>query len=71
MAPNRTVYLYRWGNNAIRAARKGQRCRIVAAGRMNTVLLEFEDGLRMTSSRRALTPVSDTPIYRGVSGEVS
>ncbi len=30
--------------------RKGQRCRIVVAGKMNTVLIEFEDGKRFTTS---------------------
>ena len=31
--------------------RKGQRCRVLARGRMNAVLVEFEDGERVISSR--------------------
>ena len=34
--------------------RKGQRCRIVARGRMNSVLVEFEDGYRVVTSRYAV-----------------
>jgi hypothetical protein len=34
------MYVYRWN----RMDRKGQRCRIVARGKMNTVQIEFEDG---------------------------
>lgn len=48
------VYVYAWGNNARRAELKGRRCRIVARGRMRTVLVEFEDGERVTTSLRAL-----------------
>lgn len=34
--------------------RKGQRCRIVARGRMNSVCVEFEDGYRVVASRHAV-----------------
>jgi len=47
-------YRYHWGNNSERAKCKGKRCRLLASGAMNTVLIEFEDGFRMTTSRRAL-----------------
>lgn len=30
--------------------RKGQRCRVVCRGRMNTVLVEFDDGYRVATS---------------------
>lgn len=33
--------------------RHGQRCRIVAVGKMNAALIEFEDGYRTISSRYA------------------
>lgn len=45
-----TVYLYAWN----RCGRKGQRCRVLARGKMNSCLLEFEDGWRMVTSRNAL-----------------
>lgn len=47
-------YVFAWGNNPVRAALKGRRCRIVASGAMSTVMIEFQDGQRVTTSRRAL-----------------
>jgi hypothetical protein len=47
-------YVYAWRNNDRRAALWGRRCRIVASGSLGTVLVEFEDGERVTTSRRAL-----------------
>lgn len=49
-----TEYVYVWRNNERRAALYGRRCRLLAAGAMGTVLVEFEDGERVTTSRRAL-----------------
>jgi hypothetical protein len=34
--------------------RKGQPCRVVARGRMNSVLVEFADGFRVVASRYAV-----------------
>ena len=34
--------------------RHGQRCRIVARGRLNNVMVEFEDGYRVITSRYAV-----------------
>ena len=51
-------HIYRWGNNSIRAARKGQRCRVIARGAMRSVLVEFEDGHRMVTSARAVSRLS-------------
>jgi len=34
--------------------RKGQRCRILARGTMNSALIEFEDGVRHVVSRFAV-----------------
>lgn len=34
--------------------RKGERCRVVARGRMNSALVEFEDGARFVTSRNGL-----------------
>jgi len=49
------LYVYLWGNNSRRAELRGRRCRILARGRMNTVLVEFVDnGERVTTSSRAL-----------------
>lgn len=34
--------------------RKGERCRVVCRGTMNSALLEFEDGFRTVTSRNGL-----------------
>ena len=34
--------------------RKGERCRVVARGKMNSVLVEFGDGERVITSRYAV-----------------
>jgi len=51
MAFNR---IYAWGNNSVRAKMKGKRCRVLARGKMNSVLIEFEDGTKTVTSYRAL-----------------
>ena len=53
-----TEYVYVWRNNARRAGLYGRRCRLIASGAMGTVLVEFEDGERVTTSRRALRRIS-------------
>lgn len=34
--------------------RKGERCRVLARGRMNSALVEFEDGYRVVTSRSGI-----------------
>lgn len=34
--------------------RKGQRCRVLARGGMNSCMVEFEDGYRVVTSRNAV-----------------
>jgi hypothetical protein len=46
--------VYRWGNNTRRAELKGRLCRVLATGRKNTILVEFENGERVTTSRFAI-----------------
>ncbi len=43
-------YFYAWK----RMDRKGQFCRVICRGTMNSCLLEFEDGFRAVTSRNAL-----------------
>lgn len=38
--------------------RYGQHCRVVATGRMNSILVEFEDGYKVVSSRYAVRKLS-------------
>ena len=37
--------------------RKGQRCRVLARGKMNSVLIEFEDGRKVLTSRNAIRKI--------------
>ena len=48
------TYLYVWRNNAKRATLYGRLCRVLIRGRMNSALVEFEDGQREIVSRNAL-----------------
>jgi hypothetical protein len=51
------VYKYLWGNNELRAKYKGKYCVILARGRMNSVLVQFEDGHRIITSRYSIKEV--------------
>ena len=68
------THRYAWGNNPVRAAIKGQRCRILARGSMGTVLIATEGGVRVTTSIRALRrltrrqPVKTTTLRRHEGG---
>jgi hypothetical protein len=51
--------IFRWKNNPVRAQLYGRRCRILAVGSSKlAVLVEFEDGTRHVTSRRALKRVA-------------
>ncbi len=45
---------YRWHWRARLPARHGQPCRVLARGTMNSILVEFADGLRVITSRYAV-----------------
>jgi len=47
-------YYYAWRNNEKRLTLYRRLCRIVARGRMNSILIEFEDGQREVVSRNAV-----------------
>jgi hypothetical protein len=48
------VYDHIWYWKVKLPERKGQRCRVVARGRMNSVMVEFKDGYRVVTSRHAV-----------------
>jgi len=50
-------YRYNWGNNSKRATMKGKICEVIYRGKMNSCLIEFEDGKRECVSRNALRKV--------------
>lgn len=48
-------YVYFWRAKGLRTLdRKGQRCRVLVRGKMNSALIEFEDGYRAVVSRNAI-----------------
>lgn len=47
------THVYRWN----RMGRKGQLCRMLVRGKMNSCLIEFEDGYLAITSRNALRKV--------------
>lgn len=48
---NKTEYPYYWRVRSRLAARFGYACRVVTRGRMNSALVEFENGYRVITSR--------------------
>ena len=52
-------YRYMWGNNPKRKTLKGRKCRVVARGKMNSCMVEFENGQREVISRNALRKEKD------------
>ena len=48
---NKFDHRYCWGNNPVRAKYKGKDCRVVSQGKMNSIMVEFEDGFSMITSR--------------------
>jgi hypothetical protein len=48
-------YYYAWGPSPMRPLdRKGQPCRVLCRGKMNSALIVFEDGFKVVTSRNAL-----------------
>ncbi len=48
---------HEWWWKARLPERKGQRCRVLVRGRKNSVLVEFEDGYKVVTSRYAVRKV--------------
>jgi hypothetical protein len=62
MAGEAFPYIWHWGPHPdkpwmTQLDRKGQRCRVLARGSMNSALIEFEDGSRSVVSRNGLRRV--------------
>ncbi len=47
-------YYYAWKNNSKRATLYHRHCRVLARGKMNSALVEFENGQKEIISRNAL-----------------
>jgi hypothetical protein len=54
-------YQYAWKNNDKRESLYGKECKIIYRMRMNSALVEFEDGEKVVISRNALRKVNATP----------
>lgn len=52
-------YEYRWD----RQGRKGEPCRVLVRGKMNSCSVEFLDGFKMVTSRNALRKRKPTEIW--------
>lgn len=50
----RWTHVWHWRKFPIGVSRKGQLCRLLAVGRMNSAMVEFEDGARFITNRRGL-----------------
>ena len=48
------THIYRWNRPDAANNRKGQPCRLICRGRMNSILVEFADGFRMVTSGNAI-----------------
>jgi len=58
------THTFYWGNNSKRATLKGRECKVLASAKMNSILIEFEDGQKECVSRRAVRRLmipSETP----------
>jgi hypothetical protein len=53
---NTLGYLWHWRTRL--PTRKGQPCRVLVRGGMNSVLVEFEDGQKAVTSRYAIRKLS-------------
>lgn len=50
--------IFIWRNNEKRRSLYGKRCHVLARGKMNSALVEFEDGTREIVGRNALRKLS-------------
>ena len=59
---------YAWDWRRWLPERKGQRCRVVARGAMGGILVEFEDGFRVVTSRWAVRRIRGDNRRGGANG---
>lgn len=53
------THIYNWGNNEKRKTLKGRKCKIICTGSMNSCMIEFENGQKEITSRRALRKIKE------------
>jgi len=52
--PDPAMFAHVWWWRSKLPERKGQACRVLVRGRLHSVLVEFEDGTRVVTSRYAI-----------------
>lgn len=52
-------YIYIWGNNPIRKKYKNQICEVLAYGNKNSIMIKFENGDIIITSRFAIRKLTD------------
>jgi hypothetical protein len=54
---DKVTHYFAWKNNVKRLTLYGRNCRIVAAGKMNSICIEFDNGQREIVSRRSVRKI--------------
>lgn len=60
-------YVFRWKSNSKRLSMYRRRCRVLASGTKNSVMIEFENGQREIVSKYAVKKakkMSDLPMFK-------
>ena len=66
---SRSVMTHRWHWRKWLPERHSQLCRVLATGRMNSALVEFEDGTKVVTSRYAVRKLThNAGIHRAAEG---
>ncbi len=53
------LYRYCWGNNLKRQTMKGRTCKVIARGRMNSIMIQFENGQKECVSRNSVRLIGE------------
>jgi hypothetical protein len=53
------THIFYWGNNPKRATLKGRSCRILASGKMRSILVMFENGQKEIVDRWSIRRLQD------------
>jgi hypothetical protein len=56
---NEAPFTHIWFWKSRLPERKGQTCRVLARGKMNSILVEFEDGYKVITSRYAVRRIAN------------
>lgn len=57
-------YYYCWGNNPWRAAHRKRLFKVIAYGKMGSICIEFKNGTRTITDRRAMRKVKPYEKYK-------